>query len=606
MNLLTIDGQVLKKAIISAAKNLLKNQNMLNELNVFPVPDGDTGTNMSLTLNGASKEIEKLNTSNIYDVAKVLANAALREARGNSGVILSQLFRGFAKGLEGKKIANVKDISSAFSKATEMAYNAVMKPKEGTILTIAKSISDKASQLVYKITDIKEFLTQIITHTNEVIKTTVNMLPELKQAGVVDAGGKGLLIILEGVLLQDFEKQQLENKNTFTNKNFNTFKDTEITFGYCTEFFIHFSYFDENMENNLKEFLDSIGDSIVVVSSEDYLKVHVHTNEPLKVLDKALKIGTLDRVKIENMRNQHTSLIDLPNTKHDLSEEKLENNFSNNENLQVEQDLTEDSLEIKQDLNLEAILNEDEKNEINDIFQKINNLREKLQGQENFQQEYGFVAISIGEGIKQLFLEFGVEQIIEGGQTLNPSTKDILNAIEKINAKNIFVLPNNKNIIMAAKQASELCYDKNIIVINSLNIAQGYTALINFMENKSVEENVLNMQKAMNKVYVGQITIAVKDATIDYFNIKTGNFVCMQEDKIVLIENTLKDAAEVLIQKMLNENNFATIVTIYYGADVSINEAEELVNFVEDKFKNVEIELINGGQSIYNYIIAIE
>lgn len=538
MKLLMVDGHKLKKFILAGAEKLNKNKDKIDSLNVFPVPDGDTGTNMSLTVLSAIKEVSNINSSNIYDVAKALAYGSLKGARGNSGVILSQLFRGFSKALEGKSIANIQDIANAFEKGTESAYKAVMKPKEGTILTVAKGISEKAVEMAKKTDDIKNMIEEIISYGNSVLSKTINMLPELKQANVVDAGGKGLLSILEGGFFNSNKENLIELDLTDKKSSVKPIDDVDIKYSYCTEFFINVKN-AHLFENELKEFLEKIGDSIVVVSEDDFIKIHLHTNNPGEVLEKGLKIGTLDNIKIENMKIQHTNLIDF-NTK------------------------------------------------------------------SNEEKEFGFVAVSIGNGLNNLFKEFGVDYIIEGGQTMNPSTEDILNAVEKVNAKNVFVLPNNKNIILAAKQAKEICSSKNIIVIETVNIPQGYTVLMNFLKTNSIEENIKNMVSSIENILTGQITFAVRETKIEEFDIKENDFLGIINGKLCNIYKSLNSSAKDLIDKIIEMKEDLSILSIYYGEDVSEESANQILNYVEEKYPNLDIELIKGEQPLYYYIISAE
>lgn len=534
-----IDGHRLKKFIISGANRLNKNKDKVDALNVFPVPDGDTGTNMSLTVLSAAKEVAKVNSPNIYDIAKALSTGSLKGARGNSGVILSQLFRGFSKGLEGKDIANAKDIAQAFAKGVESAYKAVMKPKEGTILTVSKAVSDKALEMSEKTEDIIEMMKEVLNYANGVLEKTVNMLPELKQAGVVDAGGKGLLSILEGGFFDNDDYIEVDLSQTKGEKQASNIEKVDIKYGYCTEFFINLSQNDENIEKDLKEFLETIGDSIVLASDDDFIKIHVHTNNPGRVLERALLVGSLDNIKIENMRTQHNNLIDF---------------------------------------NVEK----------------------------STKKEYGFVAVSIGEGIDELFKEYGVDELIEGGQTMNPSIQDILNAVEKVNAENVFILPNNKNIILASKQAKENCKDKNICVLETVSITEGFSALTGFLSTDSLEKNIENMQEAIKNVSTGQVTFAVRETNIDGIDIKENDILCLLNGKISNVAKDIENATKELIDKMILEKEDAYTMSIYYGKDIEEDKAIDLENYVKDKYDELDVELIYGGQPLYYYIISLE
>lgn len=541
MKLLMIDGHKLKKFIISGANKLNKNKHNVDALNVFPVPDGDTGTNMSLTVLSAVKELAQVNSPNIHDVAKALSSGSLRGARGNSGVILSQLFRGFCKSLEGKDIANAKDIAEAFTNGMETAYRAVMKPKEGTILTVSKAISEKALDMANKTEDIVEMMKEVISYANIVLDKTINMLPELKQAGVVDAGGKGLLTILEGGFFENDDYIEIDFNQSQNNIQKNT-QQVDIKYGYCTEFFINLKNNNEQIEKDLKNFLETIGDSIVLASDEDFIKIHVHTDNPGRVLERALLIGSLDNIKIENMRTQHTNLID----------------FSKKE-------------ETKQD-----------------------------------EKEFGFVCVSIGEGINQLFKQFGVDQIIEGGQTMNPSIEDILTAVEKVNAKNVFILPNNKNIILAAKQAKQSYNKKNIHVIDTVSITQGFACLTSFLPTNTVEQNIQNMEDSMKNVLTGQVTFAVRDTKIDNFDIKENDILCMLESKINNVAKDIEEGTKQLIDTMIKNKEDASIITLYYGEHIEEHKANTIQQYIQQNYDYLDIETIYGGQPLYYYIISVE
>ncbi len=557
MNLTNIDGRKLKKFILSGANRLNENKDYVDSLNVFPVPDGDTGTNMSLTVMAAAKEVSEVDSNNVTDIAKALSRGSLRGARGNSGVILSQLFRGFSKSLEGKETASTKDIAEAFSNGVDSAYKAVMKPKEGTILTVSRAISDKALEVSENSEDLLKMMEEVINHANVVLDKTVNMLPELKQANVVDAGGKGLISILEGGFFdKHYHSLNMDsNSSANTNNIINTANaqsytsSDDIEFGYCTEFFINLEN-NEQIEEDLKEFLSTIGDSVVTAGDDDFIKVHVHTNNPGAVLEKALTLGSIDNIKIENMRTQHNNLIE----------------FSN---------------------------------------QEINNSNTQQPKQEE-EKEFGFVAVSIGDGVNEMFKEYGVDEIITGGQTMNPSIEDILLAVEKINAKNVFVLPNNKNIILAANQAKEVYTNKNIVVIESVSITQGFSALTSFVSTSSLEENTSAMKSAIESVMTGQVTFAVRDTKIDSFNIKKNHILCMLENKINNISESVLDGTKELINTMLSKNEDASIISIYYGEDITEDDAGELEDYLQENYKDLDIELIYGGQPLYYYIISIE
>lgn len=550
MSYLTIDGYTLQKFIIAGANRLIENKGSVDALNVFPVPDGDTGTNMSLTVASAAKEVMKLNTPVIADVAKAAASGSLRGARGNSGVILSQLFRGFAKGLEGKETANVVDIALSFDKARQTAYKAVMKPKEGTILTVAREVSEKAIELSYAEENLDVFLEKLIEYANEVLLKTTDMLPQLKQAGVVDAGGKGFIHILEGGLENRGAEVTLNDASSSSQgtvmADYQT-EEVDIKFGYCTEFFINVDNANEETVNNLKDYLMTIGDSIVAVHDSEIIKIHVHTNNPGKVLERALKIGSLSNIKIENMRIQHTNNI----------------NFTK----QAQQEVPVEEQEEK---------------------------------------EIGFVSVCVGSGIKEIFKNLGADYIIEGGQTMNPSTEDILQAVEKVNAKNVFVLPNNKNIILAAEQAAKLCKDKNIIVIGSTTIPQGISALVNFMPTDSVEDNAESINEGLEAVSTLQVTYAVRDTEIDDKKIVEGDILCMSESGIDFVEKDLQEGTKKLISNFLDNNIDKSFITIFYGEDATEDKANELADYVAENYPDIEVEVQSGNQPVYYYIISVE
>lgn len=557
-----IDAKMLAKMFLAGAKNLECKKEWINELNVFPVPDGDTGTNMTLTIMSAAKEVAALNDMGDIDMpalCKAISSGSLRGARGNSGVILSQLFRGFTKGIKEHTELTVPILADAFEKAVETAYKAVMKPKEGTILTVAKGAAEKARELADADTeDLSEFMNQIILHADDVLSKTPDMLPVLKQAGVVDSGGQGLMQVLKGAydayLGKEIDFSLSEEVVAHVQKNVSgnleAQANADIKFGYCTEFIIMLNkVFNIKMEMDFKEYLESIGDSIVVVADDDVVKVHVHTNDPGLAIQKALKYGALSNMKIDNMRLEH--------------QEKL----------------------FKMSQNQETEVNSGVK-------------------AEEPKKEVGFIAVSVGEGINEIFKELGVDYLIEGGQTMNPSTEDMLNAIEKVNAENIFILPNNKNIILAANQAQTLVEDKNIIVIPTKTVPQGITAIINYVPDLSIEENEETMMEEINNVSTGQVTYAVRDTVIDDKEIKQGDFMGIGDKGILSVGNAMMDVTMKMIAEMVNDDT--ELISIYYGSDISEEDAEELREEVEKKYVNCDIELQFGGQPIYYYIVSAE
>lgn len=544
MGYISIDGYMLRRFIINGANRLAERSEYVNSLNVFPVPDGDTGTNMSMTAMAAAREVEKLNSPNFSEVVKAASNGALRGARGNSGVILSQIFRGIYKGAEGKAVIDTEDFANCFIKAMETAYKAVMKPKEGTILTVIRALAEKAGEVAIDGDGIEVMLSEMVKYGNEVLAKTTDMLPQLKQAGVVDAGGQGLMLILEG----GFEN--LGNENPLINSVGAGATQTiavetaveNIKYGYCTEFFVNVENDRPDNQQELVSFLEEIGDSIVVVSDDEFIKVHVHTNNPGTVLERALKIGSLENIKIENMRLQHTNLI----------------SFTKKEEKPVEK------------------------------------------------KDYGFVAVSMGDGLKDIFTQMGADRVIQGGNTMNPSTEDILKAINEVNANTVFVLPNNKNIVMAAQQAAQLCEDKQVVVIPSSNIPQGISALVSFVSTNTTEENISSMTQAMEEVASGQVTYAVKDTVIDDREIKAGNCLCLFENKIIASEKNILDGTKKLIDAMLEANEDAEFVSVYYGQDANEEEAQQLADYIEEINSDAEVEVKFGGQPIYYYYISVE
>ncbi len=542
MSFTAIDGYMLRRFIVNGANLLIKNRDKIDALNVFPVPDGDTGTNMSMTVKAASDFVEKLNSPNAYEVAKAAANGALRGARGNSGVILSQVFRGLAKGLEGKATADCKDLAYAIECAKDTAYKAVMKPKEGTILTIIRALADKAQEASQTTDSIEDFLSLMLSYAESVLETTPDMLPQLKQAGVVDAGGKGLLLIVRG----GYESIGIDNPPIEISSESTTavqaeIPSEEIKFGYCTEFFVNLTSPNSDAENELKSYLSKIGDSLVVVGEEDFIKVHVHTDNPGLVLERALKIGSLDKIKIENMRIQHTNLL----------------SFSR-------------------------------------------------QAKEEPKKDYGFAAVVSGEGLEEIFKDLGCDRIITGGQTMNPSTEDILAAVNAINADTVFVLPNNKNIILAANQAAQMCSDKKVIVIESTNIPQGISAMIAFIPTETAQNNYNSMKEAMELVAVGQATYAVRSTRIDEHTINEGDYLFMSGSSINNVDTDLAKGCIALVSDMIKENPDCGLVTIYYGQDVSEKDAHSLAESLENQYEDIEFEIHRGGQAVYYYIISVE
>ncbi len=556
----TIDAKTLQRAFLSGAQGLEAKKEWINELNVFPVPDGDTGTNMTLTIMAAAREVAALENPTMETLAKAISSGSLRGARGNSGVILSQLFRGFTKEIKTVDVITTTTLANAFVRATETAYKAVMKPKEGTILTVAKGMADKAVELVTETEDIVEFAKQVIEHGDYVLSQTPEMLPILKQAGVVDSGGQGLMQVmkgaLDGLLGKEVDMSVEAVRPAMRMDNGGT-EEFDIHFGYCTEFIINVEKkYDEKEEHSFKGYLESIGDSIVVVSDDDVVKVHVHTNDPGLAIQKALTYGSLSRMKIDNMREEH--------------EEKL----------------------IKDAEKKAAMEKEQER-----AAQEASHAEEP-------RKPYGFIAVSIGEGFGEIFKGIGADYLIEGGQTMNPSTEDMLNAIEHVNADTIYILPNNSNIILAAEQATHLVKDKNIVVIPSKTVPQGITAIINFAPDMTPEENKETMIQEMKHVKTGQITYAVRNTMIDDKEINEGDIMGIGDRGILTVGKSVEGTALDTLREMVDDDS--ELISIYYGSDISEEEAGEFLAMAQDACPDCEIELHSGGQPIYYYLMSVE
>ncbi|MCQ4937534.1 DAK2 domain-containing protein [Anaerotignum propionicum] len=559
MSILKLNGLRLSRLIIAGANELTANKQLVDAMNVFPVPDGDTGTNMSLTVLAAARESEKSNSLRVDEVSKLAAGGALRGARGNSGVITSQLFRGFSKGLEGLEEACVTDLALALDKGVLTAYKAVMKPKEGTILTVARACAEAGAKLALETDDIEVFLKGIIAYGHEVLAKTPEMLPVLKQAGVVDAGGRGLLYILEGALkhINDEGPVSIAEPTKSEAVDFGalaSIDNVDITFGYCTEFFINIHQADDATVQKLKTYLGTIGDSIVCVNDDEVIKIHVHTDHPGLALEKALSIGSLSGLKIENMREQHTNHIDF-NTNMSTPVQAAEN--------------------------------------------KQNDKKVDLP-----KKDIGFVSISAGAGLSEIFRNLGVDMIIEGGQTMNPSTEDILNAVDKINAENIIILPNNKNIILAAEQAVDLCEDKKLFVVPTRSVPEGISAMFCNAEGLGAQEITEAMKEAIQAVSTVSVTYAVRDTNFGDKEIAEGDILGMLNDEIVVVAKEVAEGTkEVLKQTITDENE---MVSIYYGADVTAEDAQEIADFITESYPDCEVEIQSGAQPLYFYIISVE
>ncbi len=548
----TINAEMLSKMFLAGAANIEAKKEFINELNVFPVPDGDTGTNMSLTIMAAAKEVTALDTVTMEKLAKAISSGSLRGARGNSGVILSQLFRGFTKAIKESKEIDVMTLANALDKAKDTAYKAVMKPKEGTILTVAKGIADKGLELAETVDDLEEFIPQVIEHAEYVLSKTPDMLPVLKEAGVVDSGGQGLLEVLKGAydafLGKEIDYSQIAPSNSVNMTKISAETNAEIKFGYCTEFIIMTEKeFTDKDEMEFKAYLESIGDSIVCVADDEIVKIHVHTNDPGLAIQKALTYGQLSRMKIDNMREEH--------------EEKL--------------------------------IREAEK------MAKEQKAKERAE-----QKEFGFIAVSIGEGLNDIFKELGVDYIIEGGQTMNPSTDDMLNAIDQVNAKHVFIFPNNKNITLAANQAKSLVTDKEVIVIPTKTVPQGITAIINFVPDMSAEENEEVMLEEIKRVKSGQVTYAVRDTNLDGKEIHTDDIMGIGDAGIISVGKEIEATTLEMLAELVDEDS--ELISIYYGADVTEDDATALTEKIEELYPDVDVDAHFGGQPIYYYVLAVE
>lgn len=550
----TLDAAFVQKCFLAGASNIQAKKEYINDLNVFPVPDGDTGTNMTMTIMSAAQEVAALENPTMKELAKAISGGSLRGARGNSGVILSQLFRGFTKEIAEVDEVTVPVLAKAFDKAVESAYRAVMKPKEGTILTVARGGSEIAEKLAKDTDDLVEFTEKVLSHMEEVLAKTPEMLPVLKEAGVVDSGGEGLLTILKGaqdaLLGKEIDYSAVQAKSSSVRVSGSQAEsNVDIKFGYCTEFIIMLEKkFGEKEEKEFKGYLESIGDSIVCVADDDIVKIHVHTNDPGLAIQKALTFGALTRMKIDNMREEHNEKV-----------------IRDAEKLAAEQ---------------------------------------KKEAKEEPRKEDGFISVSAGEGLSEIFKGLGVDYVIEGGQTMNPSTEDILEAISKVNADNIFIFPNNGNIILAAEQAKTLTKDKNIVVIPSKNIPQGISAIINFVAGASPEENAEAMTSGMEFVKSGQVTYAVRDTVIDGKEIKQDDIMGLSDKTIEAVGTDVKETTVELIKKLMDEDS--ELITLYYGEGMTEEEATAVAEIIEEYDDEVEVEVHYGGQPIYYYFISVE
>ena len=549
----TINTELLQKMFLAGAANLEAKKEFINELNVFPVPDGDTGTNMTLTILSAAKEVKALENPDMVAIAKAISSGSLRGARGNSGVILSQLLRGFTKEIREHKEIDTITLAKACERATATAYKAVMKPKEGTILTVAKGASQKAAELAETTEDLDTFISEVINYAQEVLEKTPEMLPVLKEAGVVDSGGQGLLEVMRGAY-DAFQGKEIDYSAIEASAGTKMVKpseqaETEIKFGYCTEFIIMLEKeFTAKDETEFKAYLESIGDSIVCVADDDIVKIHVHTNDPGLAIQKALTYGQLSRMKIDNMREEH--------------QERL----------------------IKDAEKLAAQQAEAKKAEP--------------------RKEVGFIAVSIGEGMNEIFRELGADYIIEGGQTMNPSTEDMLNAIDQVNAEHIFILTNNKNIILAANQAQALTEDKDIIVVPSKTVPQGITAIINYMPDADAQTNLEAMIEGIGNVKTGQVTYAVRDTHIDDKEIHEGDIMGIGDSGILAVGQSVEETTKEMLAQLVDEDT--ELISLYYGQDVQEESAENFAQEIEDLYPDVDVDVHSSGQPIYYYVLSVE
>ena len=553
----TISVDMLSKMFLAGAQNIEAKKEFINELNVFPVPDGDTGTNMSLTIMSAAKEVTALSKPDMKELAKAISSGSLRGARGNSGVILSQLLRGFTKSIREEKEIDVLGLAAACSRARDTAYKAVMKPKEGTILTVASGIADKAAQMAEETDDLEVFIPAVIEHAEEVLAKTPDMLPVLKEAGVVDSGGQGLLEVIKGAydafLGKEIDYSAISPSAGMSVTKINAQDTADIKFGYCTEFIILTEKeFTETDEHEFKAYLSSIGDSIVCVADDDVVKIHVHTNDPGLAIQRALTYGQLSRMKIDNMREEH--------------QEKL---IRDAEKLAAE---------------------EAEK----EAQKKANEPRKPM----------GFITVSIGEGLNEIFKELGADYIIEGGQTMNPSTEDMLNAIDQVNADTVFILPNNKNIVLAANQAKALVEDKEIIVIPTKTVPQGITAIINFMPDADAKMNEETMLEEIQRVKSGQVTYAVRDTHIDDKEIHEGDIMGIGDKGILAVGKGIEETTKAMLEQLVDEES--ELISLYYGEEVKEEDADQLIQEIEELYPDVDVDAHFGGQPIYYYVLAVE
>ena len=588
----SINAELLKKMFLAGAKNLEAKKEWINDLNVFPVPDGDTGTNMTMTIMSAAKEVAAIDNADMATLAKSISSGSLRGARGNSGVILSQLLRGFTKVMKENEELDIPLLTSAFEKAVESAYKAVMKPKEGTILTVAKGIYDKAVELNDSgLDDLNSFIEELIKHGDYVLSQTPELLPVLKQAGVVDSGGQGLMEVLRGAYDAYLGKEiDYTIQETPASSKKVEVKETDasgdIKFGYCTEFIILLKKpLNKKQEMDFKDYLESLGDSIVLVADEEIVKVHVHTNDPGMAIQKALTFGELSNMKIDNMRMEHR--------------EKLFKQSEKNAQGVYDGAYLDDRAVVK------VVSTGDTMPEIvEETIPAEHASADAIEILETEKKDYGFIAVSAGAGLDEIFSSLGVDIVISGGQTMNPSTEDFVNAVNKINAETVYILPNNKNIVMAANQATYLVEDKNVVVIPTKTIPQGITAVINFMPDMSAEENEASMNEEIGNIKTGEITYAVRDTTIDDKEIKEGDFMGIGDAGIIAVSPDMDETLMNMLDEMVDDDS--ELISIYYGEEIEESKAEEVTELIREKYPKADVDLQFGGQPIYYYIVSVE
>lgn len=613
MSTSSIDSRMVARMFLAGAKNLEAKKEWINQLNVFPVPDGDTGTNMTMTIMAAAKEVQECDKNDMAAVCKAISSGSLRGARGNSGVILSQLLRGLTKGLKEHEEIDVQILADAFDKAVETAYKAVMKPKEGTILTVAKGAGDKSRELASAgETDIEKFAKEVIEYADEVLDKTPDMLPVLKQAGVVDSGGEGLVQVLKGALSGllgeeiDLTPVAAVEAPTAPKKIVSKEAPVEIKYGYCTEFVILLKReLNSKQESDFRKFLGDIGDSIVMVADDEICKIHVHTNDPGLAIQKALLLGQLSNMKVDNMRMEHREKLFHMNENGTADE--IDQEISGMAERTIPQDAEYEypEGEIKvSGKHVDAVLNDAAKwgDDKGEAFGSMEENKTSEPAEEP--ADFGFVAVCAGDGLTELFKGLGVDEVISGGQTMNPSTDDILTAIEHVNAKTVFVLPNNKNIIMAANQARDLSEDKEVIVIPTKTVPQGVTAVINFIPDMSAEENKETMMDVIGGVHTGEVTYAVRDTVIDDKQIHEGDYMGIGDEGIISVGQKMEDVTFEMLKGLMSEE--LELISIYYGADVDEETAESLRKRVANEYPNCDIELQPGGQPVYYYIVSAE